>query len=81
MMLMQINFQLLVKNAVAGTGGANDAELSVLIIISFLAVLLLAIVSIKFFKQWKEENNRKKLFGNPDEDTDSEENYDVDFFE
>ena len=68
-----------IKTATAGTGGAYDAELSVLLIVSFLALILLIIVSIKFYKQKMLEYRKRKLFGSEleNEDLDSE----IEFFE
>ena len=60
-----IYFLQFIKSAVAGTGSAYDGELSVLLIISFLTLILLVIISFKYYKQWQAENKRRRLFGNP----------------
>lgn len=79
MINLLIQFISFIKTAYAGTGGPNDAELSVFLIISFLAFILLGIVSFKYYKQWKVENKKRKLFGNHFDE--HEQEHDLEYFE
>lgn len=72
-----INFLYFIKSAYAGTGGPSDAELSVLLIISFLALILLLIVSLRYYQQWKTEHKRKKLFGNTVDDFEQDSDFEL----